>query len=69
MEVLLNCAAENGIAVPEGIQQARRLVPYAVEARYPSVAKEVTDEQYREALDLAEGVVGWAAGLVENQPE
>jgi hypothetical protein len=33
------------------------------------VAREVTDEQYKEALDIAEDVVRWAGGLVESQPE
>ena len=57
LEVLLNSLAENGIAVPDGIWVARKLTPYAVEARYPSVAREVTDEQYKEALEVAEDVV------------
>jgi len=69
LEVLLNSLAENGVAVPDGIWVARKLTPYAVEARYPSVAREVTDEQYKEALDVAEDVVRWAGGLVESRPE
>lgn len=67
LEVLLNSAADCGIEAPQEIWEARKLTPYAVEARYPSVARELTAEQYREAVELAERVVRWAAGLVEGR--
>jgi hypothetical protein len=45
--------------VEPGAQQpaARARTPFAVEARYPSVAREVTEEQYAEAVEIAEMVV------------
>jgi HEPN domain-containing protein len=47
-------------AVPESVRQAKRLTAFAVTSRYPGIAKEVTDEQHREALAIAEAVVKWA---------
>ena len=43
------------------------MTPYAVEARFPSVAKEVTEQQYAEAVQIAEAVLHWEAGMVEGE--
>lgn len=39
---------------------AAQLTDYAVEARYPGPVEPVTEEEYAEALQLAEAVVNWA---------
>lgn len=57
---LLSVLSENGVPVPEAVWEARGLTPYAVEARYPSVAREVTEKQYAEAIGIAEAVIRWA---------
>ena len=36
------------------------LTPYAVETRYPTLGEQVSEEEYRQAVTLAEGVVEWA---------
>lgn len=50
--------------VPEEVEQAVRLSKYAVETRYPESGLPVTEEEYREALRLAEAVVDWAAEVI-----
>lgn len=60
VQVLLNVLVEAGEVVPERVFESVKLTPFAVEARYPSVAKEVTGQQYAEALSIAEDVVTWA---------
>jgi HEPN domain-containing protein len=64
LETLLTVLSENGVDVPDPMWEARKLTPYAVEARYPSVAKEVTEEQYAEAVRLAQATVDWAESMV-----
>jgi len=56
------------VEIPEAVWRARILTPFAVEARYPSVAKEVTNEQYAEALEIATSVVRWAERIVAGGP-
>ena len=47
------------------------MTDYAVEARYPGTSEPVTEEDFKEALRIAEEVVKWAESQLEflNQPE
>jgi HEPN domain-containing protein len=67
VEVLLTTLADSGLKIPDRVLEARKLTPFAVEARYPSVAREVTLEQYAEAVETAEAVIAWAGDLVTGQ--
>jgi len=66
---LVNILEKHGQEVSAGIKEAVKLTDYAVEARYPGLTEPVTDEEYEEAIKLAETVVVWveekikAAGL------
>jgi HEPN domain-containing protein len=42
------------------------LTSYAFEARYPAVGEPVGEEEYKQALGLAERVVRWADLLIEG---
>ncbi len=53
----------NGVAVPEEIKEADSLTQYAVEMRYPGEVLPVTDDEYREALKIAERVYAWAEAI------
>jgi HEPN domain-containing protein len=64
VEVLLTALSEAGEDIPESIWQARKLNPYAVEARYPSIGRQVTPAQYADALRIAEAVLRWAEHLI-----
>lgn len=39
---------------------------YAVEARYPGLAEPVTQEEYEEAVSIAEAVMGWAEEVIST---
>ncbi|MGB9777356.1 MAG: HEPN domain-containing protein [Anaerolineae bacterium] len=36
----------------------------AIEARYPGPAEPVTEEEYEEAVSLAEAIIGWAEEMI-----
>jgi HEPN domain-containing protein len=56
---------------PPAVGVVARLTAYAVSSRYPGEEEPVTEEEYREAVQLAEAVVAWAEAWVcadaENQ--
>jgi HEPN domain-containing protein len=57
------------VLVPAGITRAIRLTDYAMTARYPSRDAPVTEDEYREAVDLAEVVVRWAQEVIGRRAE
>jgi len=57
---LLTLVEQAGQPIPEGVRQAAALSDYAVESRYPGLAEPVTEEEYEEAVAIAEEVVRWA---------
>lgn len=61
---LLTGLAATGLALNEEIKLAADLTSYAWESRYPYIGEPVTEEEYREAVRLAETVVAWAEGLI-----
>ena len=52
--------------VPDSIRRAASLSDYAVEARYPGLSEPVTRQEYEEAVAIAEEVVRWARGVIEQ---
>ena len=52
------------LTIPEEIRLAGDLTPFAVTTRYPSVADEVTREDYASAIKIAEAVVNWATDQI-----
>lgn len=69
LEELITGLRQNGLAVPEDVQEAVILTSYAFEARYPGVGEPVGEEEYKQALGLAEKVVGWAELQVEGKAQ
>jgi HEPN domain-containing protein len=51
---------------PVPLRDAIVLSRYAVEARYPGPYEPVTEEDHRNAVRLAEGVVRWVSEIVEG---
>jgi HEPN domain-containing protein len=51
-----------GLEIPESVDRAVILTRYAVETRYPGTFEELTEEDYQEALRLAENVLAWVEG-------
>lgn len=58
---------QNEIVVPNYIQDAVILTDYAVETRYPGIYEPVTDEEYQEAIHLAEAIVSWVENITQGQ--
>ncbi|MGE5484623.1 MAG: HEPN domain-containing protein [Ignavibacteriales bacterium] len=63
---LLGLLQDTGIRVPDDVLQAAELTPYAVDSRYPGLYEDVTPEEYREAVRLAERVVRWAEQILQE---
>lgn len=55
---------QNGLSLPEQIRAAAELSDYAVEARYPGPMEPVTEDEYKEAVKIAEMVVSWVEGFI-----
>lgn len=54
-----------GIKTPEDTAGAAKLTDYAVLSRYPGELEPVTQEEYVDALRIAEAVVRWAQGILK----
>ena len=57
-----------GKFIPDELWKAKRLTDYAVETRYPGLFEPVTEEDYREALELAERCVEWVRQKLSAMP-
>jgi len=66
LDELLELTRAAGIEVTSVVEQAGLLSQYAVAARYPGIAREVTDEQHKQALSIAEAVFQWAEKIVAH---
>ena len=62
LAALVRLLQQEGQKVPPQIREAIRLSDYAVEARYPGIVEPVSQEEYQEAVILAERVVYWVEG-------
>ena len=61
---LLTLVHQGGQEVPESVKQAAKLTRYAIVARYPGALEPVTQEEYKEAVAIAEEVVRWVGEIV-----
>jgi HEPN domain-containing protein len=52
---------------PAFLDEVAALTDYAVMSRYPAGAEPVEEEEYREALRLAEAVVAWAEETIAGR--
>jgi HEPN domain-containing protein len=60
---LLTALEQNGISFPESLRAAAELTDYAVEARYPGPMEPITEDEYEEAVKIAEDVILWVEGF------
>ena len=67
IEQLLELAENSAITIPEDIQDAGFLTPYAVESRYPGYWFEITESDLKEAIRSAENTVAWAETELDKQ--
>ena len=57
---LLSLLEEAGELIPEVVRKADDLTRYALVTRYPGIARPVSEQEYAEAVEIAERVVQWA---------
>ncbi|MYH60772.1 MAG: HEPN domain-containing protein [Caldilineaceae bacterium SB0675_bin_29] len=57
---LVSMIEKEGVEVPEVLLRAEKLTIYAVITRYPGVVRPVTEQEYLEAVEIADSVVLWA---------
>jgi HEPN domain-containing protein len=69
LEELITGLRRNGLPIPVVIEEAVVLTSYAFEARYPGLGEPVTEEEYRQALEVATRVVRWSESLVERKAQ
>ncbi len=61
---LIDILEENGVKISDEIKEGGILTQYAVQARYPGWAEEITKDEYVEVLELAARIVFWAEALI-----
>jgi len=59
LATLLRLIKEARLPVPQDVMRVVRLSDYAVETRYPGMFDPVTEQDYREAMELASRCVAW----------
>jgi HEPN domain-containing protein len=64
---LLETLEQTGLKIPENIKAASDLTEYAVHTRYPGLYEPVTEEEYREALAMAERVHEWVVADLDRR--
>jgi HEPN domain-containing protein len=57
---LLTLLEQAGEGVPPAVARARTLTPYAVDTRYPGTSEPVDEQQYHDAIEIADAVIRWA---------
>jgi HEPN domain-containing protein len=64
--MLLSLLPEDVVRPPE-VEEAVSLTEYAVSTRYPGDLEPISEEEYQEAMRLAECVVRWAEEIISKQ--
>jgi HEPN domain-containing protein len=67
LETLLDLLKANGVAIPQGVDEAFVLTQYAVQTRYPGEWEPVSKNEARLALERAAQVLAWIEGQITNQ--
>ena len=69
IRVLLTLLDPSGQQIPQDFMKAVGLTTYATVSRYPGEAEPVTEEEYHQAVALAEQVVRWAENVLLTSQE
>ena len=59
---LMSLLEQDGMTIPEDVRRSSELTKYVVVGRYPFEHRPVLEEEYTEAVEMAEAVVQWADG-------
>ena len=61
---LLSILEEAGETIPDAVRRAEDLTGYATTTRYPGMDEPVSEQDYEDAIRMAEAVVRWAEETV-----
>ena len=61
---LLDGLENQGLSIPQDVQDADQLSVYAVQARYPGLSNPTSQAEFEESLRIAEVVLAWAESFV-----
>jgi HEPN domain-containing protein len=61
---LVTLIERTGHTIPSGARESGRLTRYALETRYPGLSEPLTEQEYLEAVAIAEAVVRWAGEVL-----
>jgi len=64
LDALLEVAGQSKILIPPNVQDAGRLTPYAVEARYPGAASPI-EADVQSSIQLAQAILDWATPIIK----
>ena len=64
---LLTLLEETGQPIPDFVRKSAGLTRFAVTTRYPRMSPPIKQEEYKQALTIAEQVVLWAEELVSGR--
>jgi HEPN domain-containing protein len=64
LDRLLELLRKKGVEIPEQVARAGELTPFAFDIRYPGPDLETTEEEHRQAVDIAAAVVRWAEEII-----
>ena len=56
---LLTRIENEGLRIPKLVKQAGKLTRFAVFTRYPGIAQDISEREYKEALTIAAEVIRW----------
>lgn len=63
---LVTLLQDEGQPVPDEVRDAGRLTRHAVFTLYPGLDDPVTEEDHQRAVNIAEGVLEWVEGHLEE---
>lgn len=63
---LLRSLVKIGVVIPESIIQSSDLTEYAVHTRYPGMYEPIKEEEFVDALEIAEQVYSWVLTEITN---
>ena len=66
---IITLVKSSGLPWPEELEAAAALTVYAAGSRYPGPGREMTDEEYSQAIVLAKDVLFWVENIVHAPGE
>jgi len=66
LDELLTGLERKGVPISQEVNDVGILTTYAWEARYPGVSEPVTEDEYREAVKVAQKVVAWGEKAIRR---